>query len=103
MVALIAGHGLVAFRDPCGIRPLVLGRNDGEYMLALPESVALDCSGFALVRDVAPGERCTSPSPAGCTAANALEQSKLAPCLFEYVYFARQFRSSTAPRCTPPD
>ena len=89
VVALIAGHGLVAFRDPCGIRPLVLGRNDaGEYMLA-SESVALDCSGFTLVRDVAPGEAVYITFAGELHSRQCAEQSKLAPCLFEYVYFAR--------------
>ena len=56
---MIIGHGMVAFRDPFGIRPLVLGKREEngfvEYMFA-SESVALDVAGFELVRDVAPGE-----------------------------------------------
>ncbi len=59
-VAMIIGHGMVAFRDPNGIRPLVLGKRDidenhTEYMVA-SESVALDTLGFDFLRDVAPGE-----------------------------------------------
>ena len=89
VVSMIAGHGLVAFRDPCGIRPLVLGRNDnGEYMLA-SESVALDCSGFKLVRDVAPGEAVYLTFGGECHTQICAEDTRHAPCLFEYVYFAR--------------
>ena len=89
VVALIADHGLVAFRDPCGIRPLVLGRNDlGEYMLA-SESVALDCSGFTLVRDIAPGEAVYITFDGQLHARQCAEHTVHAPCLFEYVYFAR--------------
>ena len=69
VVALIADRGIVAFRDPMGIRPLCFGERivDGkkEIMVA-SESVALDSTGYKLVRDIKPGEACllyTSPSP----------------------------------------
>jgi len=92
VVAMVLGLGLVAFRDPHGIRPLVLGRRahaDGdEYMLA-SESVALDILGFERMRDVEPGEAVV------ITARGELHQKMCAlparrtPCIFEYVYFAR--------------
>ncbi|KZE34962.1 amidophosphoribosyltransferase [Crenobacter luteus] len=92
VVAMIAGFGLVAFRDPNGIRPLVIGTNevDGkpEYMFA-SESVALDCSGFSLLRDVAPGEAVYVTFDGDFHARQCAESTRLAPCLFEYVYFAR--------------
>ena len=92
VVAMIAGYGLVAFRDPNGIRPLVIGTAEHhgrtEYMFA-SESVALDCSGFSILRDVAPGE-CVYVDFAGDFNARVVTPGHVhAPCLFEYVYFAR--------------
>ncbi|GGY24982.1 amidophosphoribosyltransferase [Paludibacterium paludis] len=92
VVALIAGYGLVAFRDPHGIRPLVIGTSEldgrAEYMFA-SESVALDCSGFTLLRDVQPGEGVFVTADGDFHARQCAEHPRLAPCLFEYVYFAR--------------
>ncbi|QEL55303.1 amidophosphoribosyltransferase [Chromobacterium paludis] len=92
VVAMIAGYGLVAFRDPNGIRPLVMGctESDGktEYMFA-SESVALDCSGFTLLRDVLPGECVYVSFDGDMHSQVCAENTRLAPCLFEYVYFAR--------------
>lgn len=67
---MIIGHGMVAFRDPNGIRPLVLGKRDigdgrTEYMVA-SESVALDTLGFEFLRDVAPGEAVYITEKATC-------------------------------------
>ncbi|HEX7038148.1 MAG TPA: amidophosphoribosyltransferase [Pseudomonadales bacterium] len=92
VVAMIIGVGIVAFRDPCGIRPLVFGRRDGEggaeYMIA-SESVALDILGFDLVRDVAPGE-CVFISNSGELHTRVCaERTILSPCIFEFVYLAR--------------
>ncbi|PIJ51502.1 amidophosphoribosyltransferase [Erwinia sp. OLTSP20] len=92
-VAMIIGHGLVAFRDPNGIRPLVLGRrslNDGrtEYMVA-SESVALDTLGFEFLRDVAPGEAVYITEKGQLFTRQCAENTRSNPCLFEYVYFAR--------------
>ncbi|MXR37206.1 amidophosphoribosyltransferase [Craterilacuibacter sinensis] len=92
VVAMIAGYGLVAFRDPNGIRPLVIGtceqNGQTEYMFA-SESVALDCSGYSLLRDVEPGE-CVYVSFEGDFHSKMVaEGAQHAPCLFEYVYFAR--------------
>ena len=92
-VALIIGHGLLAFRDPFGIRPLVLGKrtlDDGrhEYMVA-SESVALDTLGFEFLRDVAPGEAIYITEQGQLFTRQCAENPQLIPCLFEYVYFAR--------------
>jgi amidophosphoribosyltransferase len=92
VVALIVGYGLVAFRDPCGIRPVVFGRRDGpqgaELMVA-SESVALDALGFERLRDIEPGEA-ICVDMAGCLhTRQCAENPVYAPCLFEYVYLAR--------------
>ncbi|ETS33585.1 amidophosphoribosyltransferase [Photorhabdus temperata] len=92
-IAMIIGHGLVAFRDPHGIRPLVLGKrtlNDGsnEYMVA-SESVALDTLGFEFLRDVASGEAVYITEKGQLFTCQCAENPSLTPCLFEFVYFAR--------------
>lgn len=93
VVALIIGMGIVAFRDPFGIRPLVLGhRKDDngkdEYMVA-SESVALSVVGFELVRDIEPGEAVFISEDGQLHSAVCSENRSLKPCIFEYVYFAR--------------
>ncbi len=93
VVAVILGVGLIAFRDPFGIRPLVYGErkaDDGstEYMVA-SESVALDVNGFDLVRDVKPGEALLITKDGKFYSSICAENPKLQPCIFEYVYFAR--------------
>lgn len=91
-LAMIIGYGMVAFRDPFGIRPLVLGKRelDGktEYMFA-SESVALDVVGFEYVRDVQPGEAIYISFDGEFHSAICAENPKLNPCIFEFVYFAR--------------
>lgn len=91
-VAMIAGYGLLAFRDPNGIRPLVMGTHSihgkTEYMFA-SESVALDCSGFQLVRDVLPAEAIYVSLTGQMHSRVCADEVKRSPCLFEYVYFAR--------------
>ena len=92
VVAMIAGYGLLAFRDPHGIRPLVIGRNESnkgvEYLIA-SESVALDASGFKMLRDVAPGEAVFIDDQANFYSQQCAPDTTLNPCIFEYVYFAR--------------
>jgi amidophosphoribosyltransferase len=89
VIALIAGHGLLAFRDPYGIRPLVLGESaDGETMVA-SESVALEGTGHKLKRDVAPGEAVFIDVEGRLHAQQCAIAPSLNPCMFEYVYLAR--------------
>ncbi|MFT0211096.1 amidophosphoribosyltransferase [Pseudomonas sp. F1_0610] len=91
-VAMITGYGLVAFRDPHGIRPVVFGQrhtDEGvEYMVA-SESVALDVSGFNLIRDIAPGEAIYITENGKLHTRQCASNAQLAPCIFEYVYLAR--------------
>jgi len=92
VVVLIAGYGLLAFRDPHGIRPLVVGVHEtpqgNEYLLA-SESVALDTLGFRVLRDVAPGEAIFVNMAHEMHARQCAQNPQLAPCIFEYVYLAR--------------
>ena len=92
VVAMILNHGLVAFRDPNAIRPLVIGvreSNEGkEYMIA-SESVALDVVGFSLLRDVLPGEAIFIDSEGKFYSKQCVEPKSYTPCIFEFVYFAR--------------
>ena len=89
VIALIAGHGLVAFRDPHGIRPLCMGRSaDGTIMLA-SESVALDGTAHQFERDVAPGEAIFVDLEGRLHSEACSDKAQLSPCIFEYVYLAR--------------
>ena len=93
VVALIAGYGLVAFRDPNGIRPLCLGSievagKDTEWMVA-SESVALEGNGYHLVRDVAPGEALFITLDGELHSQQCAVAPSLNPCVFEFVYLAR--------------
>ncbi|MFO1250864.1 MAG: amidophosphoribosyltransferase [Inhella sp.] len=89
VIALIAGHGLLAFRDPYGIRPLCFGQGQtGEWMVA-SESVVLEGTGFKLERDVAPGEALFIDAKGSLHTQQCADAPKLNPCMFEFVYLAR--------------
>ncbi|OMH38695.1 amidophosphoribosyltransferase [Motiliproteus sp. MSK22-1] len=92
VVGMITGYGIVAFRDPNGIRPVVYGKRETEqgteYMVA-SESVALDISGYSLVRDLDPGEAIYITQDGEVHTRQCAEKTALHPCLFEFVYLAR--------------
>ena len=92
VVAMIANFGLLAFRDPHGIRPLVIGKQETdkgtEYIVA-SESVALDVLGFTMLRDVEPGEAVFIDMDGNLFSRQCAETPKLTSCIFEYVYLAR--------------
>ena len=89
VVALIAGHGLLAFRDPFGIRPLCVGRNAAGTVMVASESVALEGNGFELIRDVMPGEALFVDLQAQMHFQQCADKVSHNPCIFEYVYLAR--------------
>ena len=92
VVALITGFGLVAFRDPRGIRPLVIGEKDGnlkkEYIVA-SENAAFSALGFRTLRDVEPGEAIYIDADGNLHSEQCSKSSKSTPCIFEYVYLSR--------------
>lgn len=89
VIALIAGQGLLAFRDPFGIRPLCFGRSaNGEFMVA-SESVALEGTGHQLERDLAPGEALFVDMTGKVHSEQCNDNPSLNPCMFEFVYLAR--------------
>ena len=92
VVALIAGHGLLAFRDPFGIRPLCFGEGvgpEGREVMVASESVAIEGTGHKVVRDVAPGEALFIDLEGNVHARQCAEHPSLNPCMFEFVYLAR--------------
>ena len=92
VVAQISGYGMLAFRDPHGIRPLCMGSMDtpqGKEWMVASESVALEGSGFSFVRDVEPGEAIFISLDGKLSSQRCSEGHQHAPCIFEYVYFAR--------------
>jgi len=92
VVALIAGHGLLAFRDPFGIRPLCFGTletPEGPEVMVASESVALEGTGHHYVRDIAPGEAVFIDLAGKVHAQQCAESPTLNPCMFEFVYLAR--------------
>jgi amidophosphoribosyltransferase len=92
VIALIAGHGLLAFRDPFGIRPLCFGEGTtegGRDFMVASESVALEGTGHRLVRDIAPGEAIYIDTQGHVHTRQCAESPTLNPCMFEFVYLAR--------------
>jgi amidophosphoribosyltransferase len=92
VVSLIAGYGLLAFRDPFGIRPLCIGRIDttkGPEWMVASESVALEGLGFTFVRDINPGEAIYIDLDGNFYSRQCVPNAVLTPCIFEYVYMAR--------------
>lgn len=91
-IALINGYGIVAFRDPYGIRPLIYGRRKTskgvDYMVA-SESIALDALGYTVVGDIAPGEAIYFNQQGEFHREQCADVRQHSPCLFEYVYLAR--------------
>jgi len=93
VISLVLGHGLLAFRDPHSIRPLVFGqrvtsKGENEYMVA-SESVALDALGFELIRDLKPGEAVYIDLQGNLHTKECATNPRPSPCIFEYVYLAR--------------
>jgi len=92
-IAVIAGHGVLAFRDPFGIRPLILGKRQsglvGDEWIVASESLVLEASGYEIVRDVAPGEAIFIARDGTMSHQQCSDNPRLAPCSFEYVYLAR--------------
>lgn len=92
VTAMIVGVGIVAFRDPCGIRPLAYGTrrdNDETSHIFASESVAMDVLGYSLVRDVAPGEVVLVDLQGQVHSSICADNPRHTPCIFEYVYLAR--------------
>ncbi|MBI4127387.1 amidophosphoribosyltransferase [Candidatus Peregrinibacteria bacterium] len=92
VIAVIAGHGLMAFRDPHGIRPLIMGKRDTDLMtetIFASESVALDVLGYKVDRDLMPGEVVFVDMRGTVHTKICSKKKTFTPCIFEYVYFAR--------------
>ena len=92
-IAMIPGYGLLAFRDPFGIRPLVLGKRArgfvGDDWIVASESLVLESGGYELLRDIAPGEAVFIALDGQMTSKQCAKNPTLVPCSFEYVYLAR--------------
>jgi len=92
VVAVINGQGLVGFRDPQGIRPIVLGQRTtsaGKAYMIASESCALDVLGFSLIDDIGPGEAVFIDTKGRLWRRQCGQEAQLRPCIFEYVYLAR--------------
>lgn len=93
VIAMIAGHGMLAFRDPHGIRPLILGKRQaglvGQEWVVASESLVLESGGYEIVRDVAQGEAIYITMDGQLYSQQCAANSQLIPCAFEYIYLAR--------------
>ncbi|MBD23681.1 MAG: amidophosphoribosyltransferase [Candidatus Marinimicrobia bacterium] len=89
VIIMILGYGIIAFRDPNGIRPLVYGSKENSKYMFASESVALDCLGYDLISDVNPGETVFIDLKGNISKHLYKGKTKLNPCIFEYVYLAR--------------
>ncbi|HUH53238.1 MAG TPA: amidophosphoribosyltransferase, partial [Microbacteriaceae bacterium] len=93
VIAMISGHGLLAYRDPHGIRPLVLGKRTSEAgkpeWIVASESLVLESGGYEIVRDVDPGEAIVITPDGQMSSRQCAKNSVLVPCSFEYIYLAR--------------
>lgn len=92
VVAVIANYGVVAFRDPFGIRPLIYGKRTSggrSDVMVASESAALTALGFDIVDDVGPGEAIIINKNGEVVRSVCADKAQLSPCLFEFVYFAR--------------
>ena len=92
VVSMILNEGLLAFRDPNGIRPIVIGvkeTDQGKDYMVASESVALDVLGFSLLRDIMPGEAIFIDINGNFYSQQCVEPKSYTPCIFEFVYFAR--------------
>lgn len=93
VIAMIAGQGLLAFRDPFGIRPLVLGHRSpglvGDEWVVASESLVLESGGYDVVREIEPGEAVFISMSGELTSRQCAANPRLVPCSFEYVYLAR--------------
>lgn len=92
VIVMIAGFGILGFRDPHGIRPVVFGQRvteEGSEFMIASESVALDVLGFDLIRDIEPGEAVVVESSGRLHTRRCADKTDHSPCIFEFVYFAR--------------
>ena len=89
VIAVILGYGMVAFRDPNGIRPLIMGSKDKKTHMIASESVAIECLGYKVDRDIKPGETVIIDKEGDINKYAFNGKSTKTPCIFEYVYLAR--------------
>ena len=89
VIIMISGYGMVAFRDPNGIRPLIFGSKDNSKYMFSSESVALDCLGYKVEKDLDPGETIFIDNNRNVYSNNYRSNASHTPCIFEYVYLAR--------------